>query len=467
MMNTKNFIEGLKGKPLAVFGLGLSGLASARALKAGGADIIAWDDNEEKRAQAEKAGIPIQDFTITGVAQCAALLLTPGVPLHFPQPHPAAQRASEAGIEILGDLEILHRCNHGIETIGVTGTNGKSTTTALISHILKSSVVDVMTGGNIGKPVLEQTLPAKDGAIVLEISSYQIDLCPTFRPAISVLLNITPDHLDRHGGIEGYAAVKEKIFEGNGVAVCSVDDAYCAATMEKVQKIGARKAIPISIKKEVPGGVYALNNILFDAMGDEPKEIAPIGTFPSLPGLHNQQNICAAYAVCRHMGIAPQEIIDHLKTYQGLPHRQQLVRVINGIAYINDSKATNGDSAARAVSCYGNIYLIAGGQAKEGGLSALEPYHEKIKHIFLIGEAMGDFAKWCDKTTIPHTKSISLDVAVLEAHRMAQANRGQPGGAGTVLLSPGCASWDQFRNFEHRGEVFTGLVNSLSDEVMA
>jgi UDP-N-acetylmuramoylalanine--D-glutamate ligase len=467
MIKTDAFIESLNGKPVAVFGLGLSGLSSAKALIASGGDVIAWDDDAEKRAKAEKEGITLHDFTVSGVSQCAALVLAPGIPLRFPQPHPVVQRATEAEIEIIGDLEILHRTGHGRETIGITGTNGKSTTTALISHILKEVKIDVLMAGNIGKPVLEQTLPAKDGIIALEISSYQIDLCPTFRPNISVLLNITPDHLDRHGGMEGYIAAKEKIFEGNGVAVCGVDDTYTLAVFEKIQKAGLRKSIPVSVKKEITGGVYAKDGKLFDAIGEETREISGIADFPSLPGLHNQQNICAAYAVCRHLGISPQEIIDHIKTYPGLPHRQQLVRIINGIAYINDSKATNADSAARAVSCYGNIYLIAGGQAKEGGLSALEPYHEKIRHIFLIGEAMDEFAKWCDNTAIPYTRSISLDVAVLEAHRTAQANRGQPGGAGTVLLSPGCASWDQFNSFEHRGDVYTTLVNSLSEDVIA
>lgn len=467
MIKTDAFIKSLNGKPVAVFGLGLSGLSSAKALKAAGGEVIAWDDDEEKRIAAEKEGITLLDFTATGLTQCAALVLAPGIPLHFPQPHPAAQRASEAGIEILGDLEILHRSEHGRQTIGITGTNGKSTTTALISHILKEAGVDVMTGGNIGKPVLEQNLPKADGVIALEISSYQMDLCPTFRPSISVLLNISPDHLDRHGGIDGYAAAKEKIFEGSGVAVCSVDDSHSAGALDKVQKAGLRKAVPISVKKEVSGGVYAKDGILFDTTGEQAMEIPGISSIASLPGLHNQQNICAAYAVCRQLGVAPQEIIDFAKTYPGLPHRQQMVRVINGVAYINDSKATNGDSAARAVSCYNNIYLIAGGQAKEGGLSALEPYHEKIRHVFLIGDAMEDFAKWCKNTAIEHTRSISLDVAVLEAHRTAQANRGQPGGAGTVLLSPACASWDQFKNFEHRGDVFTTLVNSLSEEVLA
>ncbi len=466
MIKTDAFKQSLNGKPVAVFGLGLSGLSSAKALKASGADVIAWDENEEKRNAAEKEGIALLDFTVSGLTQYAALVLSPGIPLHFPQPHTAAQRASEAGIEIIGDLEILHRSAHGRQTVGVTGTNGKSTTTALISHILKEAGVDVMTGGNIGKPVLEQSLPIQDGVIALEISSYQMDLCPTFRPDISVLLNISPDHLDRHGGIDGYVAAKERIFEGSGVAVCGIDDSHSSSVFDKVQKAGVRKAIPVSVKKEVAGGVYAKDGTLFDAMGEQVLEIPGVSSIASLPGLHNQQNLCAAYAVCRQLGVAPQEIIDFAKTYPGLPHRQQMVRVINGVAYINDSKATNGDSAARAVSCYNNIYLIAGGQAKDGGLSALEPFHEKIRHVFLIGEAMEEFAKWCKNTAIEHTRSISLDVAVLEAHRTAQANRGQPGGAGTVLLSPACASWDQFKNFEHRGDVFTALVNSLSEEVM-
>jgi len=466
MIKTDEYIKSLNGKPVAVFGLGLSGLSSAKAIMKGGGSLIAWDDGEEKRIEAEKAGIPLLDFTISGLGNCAALILSPGIPLHFPKPHPAAQRASEAGIEIIGDLEILHRTHHGRETIGVTGTNGKSTTAALIAHILRAAKIDVMLGGNIGKPVLDQDLPKKDGAIVLEISSYQMDLCPTFRPDIAVLLNISPDHLDRHGGIDGYATAKEKIFEGAGVAVCGIDDAHSFAIMEKVQKIGNRKTIPISIKKEIPGGIYTKDGILFDATAGEPLEIANISGFPSLPGPHNQQNICAAYAVCRHLGIPAMEIIDHVKTYEGLPHRQQTVRVINGIPYINDSKATNGDSAARAVACYNNIYLIAGGQAKEGGLSPIEPYIEKIRHVFLIGDAMEDFAKWCHGVGIPYTKSFSLDVAVLEAHKNVQAARGEPGGAGTVLLSPACASWDQFRSFEHRGEVFTQMVHSLSEEVI-
>ncbi|MFA5593518.1 MAG: UDP-N-acetylmuramoyl-L-alanine--D-glutamate ligase [Micavibrio sp.] len=468
MIRIDVFAAGLEGRPVAVCGLGLSGLSVAKALIAANVKVAAWDDNEEKRLAAEKENIPLLDFTLSGLAGYAALILSPGIPLYLPQPHPAVLRAREAGVGIIGDLEILHRINHGRETIGVTGTNGKSTTTALISHIMRSAGMDVMTGGNIGRAVLDLTLPKRDGAILLEISSYQIDLCPSFRPDISVLLNITPDHLDRHGDLAGYAAVKERIFEGEGTAICGIDDAPSQAIFERIAAAGIRKAIPVSYKREAPGGVFAKEGILMDAMAEgEPREIGNISSYSELPGPHNQQNIIAAYAVCRMLGIAPEEILEHIRTYQGLAHRQKLVRVINGIAYVNDSKATNGDSAARAVACYGANYLIAGGQAKEGGLAALEPYLNRLRHVFLIGGAMDEFAAWLDHAGVAYTKSHSLDIAVLEAHKLAQSERGQPGGAGTVLLSPACASWDQFRNFEHRGDVFTHLVESLSDEVGA
>lgn len=467
MIKVDEFVRSLNEKPVAVYGLGLSGLSTAKALKASGAIVKAWDDGEEQREAARAAGIELYDFNAGLFDGFFGLVLAPGIPLHFPEPHLVARKATEAGLPIFGDLEILHRLNHGIETIGITGTNGKSTTTALVAHILKHAGIDLMVGGNIGVPALDLTLPKTGGAIVLEISSYQMDLCPTFRPNISVLLNISPDHLDRHGGIDGYAAAKEKIFEGAGTAICGIDDSYTLAIHDKIVKAGERKVIPVSIKKEVAGGVYTKGGVLFDHIQDELVEVGPVGNIASLPGLHNQQNICAAYAVCRSMGINSAEILDHIKTYEGLAHRQKTVRVINGIAYVNDSKATNGDSAVRAVSCYNNIYLIAGGRAKEGGLSALEPYLDKIRHLFLIGEAMDDFAKWAEAAGVAHTKSHSLDVAVLEAHMMAQSERGSPGGAGTVLLSPACASWDQFKNFEHRGDTFETLVNALSEEVSA
>lgn len=465
MINTKPFVKQMDGKPVAVYGLGLSGLASAKALQNGGAIVQAWDDDEEKRIAAAEAGIELVNFHETDVKGCAALVLAPGIPLSFPTPHPVVTMAREEGIPVIGDLEILHRCDHGRRTIGITGTNGKSTTTALVHHILKSAKIDAVLGGNIGKPVLELKMPSKEGVFVLEVSSYQMDLCPTFRPDIAVLLNITPDHIERHGDLDGYIAAKEHIFEGDGIGICGVDDDPSQGVFDRMVKAGFRKAIPVSIKNEVSNGVYIKEGKLYDSMDGEVVEVGPTNDLRTLPGVHNNQNLCAAYAVCKSLGMNGEDILAYAKTYPGLPHRQFLTRIINGIAYVNDSKATNMDAAAKALACYGNIYLIAGGQAKEGGLAGIENFSERIRHVFLIGEAMEDFSKYLTKVGIENTKSFSMDIAVLEAHKMAQSDRGQPGGAGTVLLSPACASWDQFRNFEHRGDVFTQLVTSLSEEM--
>lgn len=467
MIDTKPFIKTLNDRPAAICGLGLSGLATAKALMAGGAKIVGWDDDEGKCIAAEKEGVPIFDFSFGGLDGYGVLVMAPGIPLYFPEPHPAVQKARDANVEIIGDIEILHRCLHGRKTVGITGTNGKSTTTMLVTHILNQAKINAVAGGNIGEPVLTLKPPKKDGVFVLEISSYQMDLCPTFRPDIAVHLNLTPDHLERHGTMEQYAAAKERMLEGPGIAVCGIDDAPSLAMYETLIKTGDRKTIPISVKKEIEGGVYVKDNMLIDHTGPQPMSVDSIVDIKTLPGVHNQQNICAAYAVCVSMGMLPQEILEHVKTYPGLPHRQFTTRVINGIAYVNDSKATNAEAAMKAIACYHNIYLIAGGLPKAGGLSGLEAYADRIRHVFLIGQAMDEFAVWCQKVGIHHTKSYTLDVAVLEAHKNAQANRGEPGGAATVLLSPACASWDQFKSFEHRGDVFASLVNALSDEVAA
>lgn len=466
MIDISSFAATLNEKPLAVYGLGLSGLASAKALKAGGVHVIAWDEDPEKRAAAAQAGIELADLAATDLSSFAALLLSPGIALTHPAPHPVARAAMDAGIEIIGDLEILHRGKHGRKVVGITGTNGKSTTTALTAHILNAAGIDAAAGGNLGVPALDMSLPAPDGVIVLEISSYQMDLCPTFRPDIAVLLNITPDHLDRHGTLEAYAAAKERIFESDGVAICGIDDAPTQMAFDRLSARTARRTVPISVRKEASGGVYIKDHHLFDATEGGPVDMGAVAV-ATLPGTHNAQNLIAAYAVCRTLGIAGEEILAHAKTYPGLPHRQHAVRTINGVSYVNDSKATNFDAAAKALACYQNIYLIAGGQAKEGGLSGIESHVPHLRHVFLIGEAADAFSRQLKQIGIPHTISGSLDIAVLQAHKLAQDERGAPGGAGTVLLSPACASWDQFRNFEHRGETFAALVASLSDEAPA
>lgn len=467
MINTSAFAKTLNKKPVAVFGLGLSGLSVVRALVAAKVPVIAWDDNPGQRAQAQAAGAELRDLVQSGLEGCACLVLAPGIPLHRPVPHPVVLQAQAAGIEIIGDLEIFHRSHHDRTVIGITGTNGKSTTTALIGHVLKEGGIKNAVGGNIGKAALDLMPPPKDGVVVLEISSYQMDLCPTFRPHTSILLNVTPDHIDRHGSLDSYAASKARIFEGPGVAICGIDDAPSKAICEAVKAKGQRKVLPISVGQKAGGGVYVLNGRIIDDIEGYADDVGEAGNFIHLPGVHNQQNICAAYAAARVQGLRPDVILEATKTYPGLPHRQFLVRTINGVAYVNDSKATNADAAAKALTCYQNIYWIAGGRPKEGGLNGLESYMPRVKRAFLIGEAMKDFGAWLDKLGVIHSDCRTLDVAVLDAHRTAQAARGEPGGTGTVLLSPACASWDQFRNFEHRGEAFTALVSALDEDIAA
>ncbi|MCB9982489.1 MAG: UDP-N-acetylmuramoyl-L-alanine--D-glutamate ligase [Rhodospirillales bacterium] len=468
MIDCKNFVQTLNGKPVAVFGLGLSGLATIKALVKSGAKILAWDDNAQSHEAAVKAGAEVIMLDEAQLKGCALLVLAPGVPLFYPRPHSIVGTARKLGLEIICDLEILHRCGHGRETIGITGTNGKSTTTALIAHILESAGRSVALGGNIGRPVLSLDMPKKDGFFVLEISSFQMDLCPTFRPDISVLLNITPDHLDRHGNFKNYAAAKEHIFDGEGLAVISLDDEPCRRIYEHMLafEIGTRRIRPFSFEGKVENGVFVKDGIVFDARHGDARAIGSINGLSALRGKHNHQNAAAAYAVCASQDVAldPQEILEHMKTFPGLAHRQFQTRVINGIPYINDSKATNVIAASKALSAYRNIYWIAGGRPKGDSLEDLYPLMNNVRHVFLIGEAMVAFAGWLDQYSVDYTLCGDLENAVREAHTMAQAERGRPGGAGVVMLSPACASYDQFSSYAQRGETFENLVNALDEE---
>lgn len=463
MIDVKKFAQTLGGKPVAVLGLGISNMAALKALLKAGAEVWAWDDEELRRNDAQEAGAVIRNLGEAELHGCACLVLSPGVPQDLPAPHPGVVKAREAKLEIICDLEILHRCGHGRKTIGVTGTNGKSTTTSLIGHILNESDVKAAVGGNIGKAALALTMPPKDGAFVLEISSFQADLCPTFAPDIAVHLNLTPDHLDRHGTMEAYAEAKLKIFRGPGDAVIGVDDDPSKKIYDKVVKAGARKCIPVSIGHEKKDGVFVADAALYDAMGGEKHKVATLD-IASLPGVHNHQNAAMAYTATRLFGLKPDAIMAAMRTFPGLNHRQFLVRTINGVAYVNDSKATNAAAAARALACYKNVYWIAGGRPKAGGPAGLEPFVDHIRHAFLIGEAMEEFATWLNNHGIAHNLSGSLETAVADAHRLAQSERGQPGGTGTVLLSPACASFDQFKNFEERGDIFSALVKDLKEE---
>ena len=446
---------------VAVMGLARSGLAAAEALHRGGTDVLAWDDNAEKRAVASARGLPVVDLASADLANVAALVLSPGIPSTFPKPHPVAARARAAGIEIICDIELLARSRREARFAGVTGTNGKSTTTALLGHILGEAGMTVEVGGNIGLPVLALAPLGHSGIYVLEMSSYQLELTISLVFDVALLLNITPDHLDRHGGIEGYIAAKERIFAGQTApqaAVIGIDDDICKRIADKLST-GSRRVVPISVEHIAPGGIYVAGTNLIDDIDGQQAAVLNLATLPHLPGRHNWQNAAAALAAARCFGVAAHVAARAIASFPGLAHRQELVATITGVRYINDSKATNADATEKALVCYKDILWIAGGVAKDGGIAGLEPYFPRIRHAFLIGEAAPAFAETLSGKA-PFTLSGDLATAVRQARAMAK-----PGN--TVLLSPACASFDQFRDFEARGDAFRCLVEDLQNEARA
>ncbi|HEX3885780.1 MAG TPA: UDP-N-acetylmuramoyl-L-alanine--D-glutamate ligase [Stellaceae bacterium] len=447
-------VTGFAGRKVGVLGLARSGRAAVAALIAGGAEVLAWDDNEKAR---EAVDFPLNDAAEW--RDVAALILSPGIPTTFPKPHPAVIRAREAGIEIIGDLELLFRAQREARFIGITGTNGKSTTTALIGHILREAGLATEIGGNLGTAALSLAPLGAGGTYVLEASSYQLELLDTMACDIAVLLNITPDHLDRHGGMDGYIAAKEHIFDrqgANATAVIGVDDDICLAMAERLRR-GARRVVPVSVNRAVSGGVYVESGHLVDAIDTRARRVLDLATAERLPGAHNWQNACAAYAVARRAGLSEAVATAAIHSFPGLAHRQELVDTLDGVRYINDSKATNADASEKALICYPAIYWIAGGLAKTGGIAPLAPYFGRLRHTFLIGNATEEFAATLDGKT-PYTRCGDLTAALAAADRMARAEH-VPGAV--VLLSPACASFDQFSDFEARGDRFRDLVASL------
>lgn len=444
----------LGGRHFWVMGLGKSGLATAQALLAGGAGVLAWDDGEPARRAAAAAGVPIADLGQADPAGVEALLLSPGIPHTHPAPHPVAARARAAGLPIVGDVELLYRALPRARYVGITGTNGKSTTTALIGHVLAGAGRKVQVGGNLGTPVLTFEPLGEDGIYVLEMSSYQLELTPSLRFDVAVLLNVTPDHLGRHGGMDGYVAAKRRIFQHRDrarTAVVAVDDEHTRAVFDDLERAGDVAVVPVSAERPVPG-VSVLDGLLYDG-GAAP--VADLNAIETLPGRHNWQNAAAAFAACRAAGLETAEILRGFASFPGLAHRQQYLGEADGVRWVNDSKATNAAAAAKALACYDAIYWIAGGQAKEGGLAGLEPLLARIRHAFLIGEAAPDFRQWLSARGVATTVCGDLGRAVPAAAALARAQK-VPGA--TVLLSPACASWDQFANFERRGEAFAALA---------
>jgi UDP-N-acetylmuramoylalanine--D-glutamate ligase len=456
-------VTSFAGCAVAVMGLGKSGLAAAQALKAGRAEVWAWDDQPARREAAAKAGIEPVDLTQKDLHGAAGLVLSPGIPHLFPAPHPVAARAREAGIDIVGEVELLARSQPEASYVGITGTNGKSTTTALIGHILGVTRHAVQVGGNLGTPALALDPLGRDGIYVLEMSSYQLELTRSLVFDVALLTNITPDHLDRHGGMEGYVAAKRRIFDrqdASCTAVVGMDDEPSRAIYAALAASAAPVLLPISAERRAPGGVYVLDGMLHDDIEGGDVRVADISTIPSLPGRHNWQNAAAAYAAARAMGVDRAPIVGCLRSFPGLAHRQEQIAVIDGVRYVNDSKATNADAAEKALVCYDNIYWIAGGRPKAGGIASLAPHFPRIRHAYLIGEAADEFARTLEGNA-PYSKVGTLDRAVAAARE--DARRERIAGA-AVLLSPACASFDQFSDFEARGERFRALVEALPGE---
>jgi UDP-N-acetylmuramoylalanine--D-glutamate ligase len=482
-------VPGYEGRRVAVFGLGRSGITAARALKAGGAVPVLWDDGVSGRLQAEAEGFTVEDLTAADWSGFAALVLSPGAPLTHPKPHWTVDRAKAAGVPVIGDVELFARALSALpqdkrpRVVAITGTNGKSTTTALIGWVLKQAGLTVHVGGNIGIGVLALPEPTPDAVYVIEVSSYQLDLTTSFAPDVAILTNISPDHLDRHGGMEGYVAAKARLFAGQtagGLALVGVDEEWgrriaeslrdrtgrVTTVMTNVVVVGggrrggvapgtiAEKLSAARAERFAEGRFISLEATDGELTGDS-IALADLTVARSLPGRHNAQNAAFAYAAARALGVSHDDAVAGLLSFPGLAHRMETVGVLGDVRFVNDSKATNADAARQALASYPSVYWIAGGVPKAGGIDDLADLFPRIARAYLIGQAADDFALTLGAT--PHQVVGTLDKAVEAAARDAAAAEGEQ----VVLLSPACASFDQFPDFEARGEAFRAAVLSL------
>ena len=476
------------GKRVAVFGMGGSGIAAAHALIAGGAHVVCWDDGEVGRRRAVSEGFETTDLRHADWSQFSSLILAPGVPLTHPEPHWTVRHANAHGVEIIGDIEIFARerqvlCDTA-PFIAITGTNGKSTTTALITHLLRHLGFSAEMGGNIGQAILTLKPPAPERVHVVEMSSYQIDLTPTLKPTVGVLLNITPDHIDRHGTLAHYAEVKERLLKHASAAAVGLDDKLTRAAAERFTDAHHLYAFTAGKGAGFVPRLYAIGQSLFVHDTDGPyatsEEVANLARIGSLRGQHNVQNALAALAALKALqdlsdkgGAALtatatandrpllwdiRRLAEGLASFPGLPHRMEEVCRSGRILFVNDSKATNAEAAEKALTSFdGGIHWIAGGRAKDGGIASLKHEFPRVERAYLIGEAADEFAA----TLAGHVETVkceTLERAVQSAAEGAAASRApEP----IVLFSPACASFDQYRNFEIRGDAFRNLVMAL------
>jgi len=454
-------VTSVNGEHVAVFGLGASGFITAQALVAGGARVAVWDDNEHAREKARAAGLRIENLALADWRKFASFVLSPGVALTHPSPHWTVVKARQAGVEIIGDIELFCRERRkiapGSPFVAITGTNGKSTTTALVAHLFRTFGFAVEIGGNIGIPILALAPPAQECVHVAECSSFQIALAPSLDPSVGVLLNITPDHLDRHGTMENYAAIKAKLVENADLAVIGIDDGPTSSVAGELMKAG-RKTICVSVTKTaIDDGVVLDGDCLIWRRGGHSTRIASVSGIASLRGEHNGQNAAAAVAALGPRGCDLERVAHGLRSFPGLPHRLEEVGRMGKVLFINDSKATNADAAEKALQSFRRVFWILGGRAKEGGIEPLRPLFGKVVKAYLIGEASENFARTISNS-FPYESCGTLEGAVPVAARDALASQlAEP----VVLLSPACASFDQFPDFEKRGDRFRALVEAL------
>ena len=463
-------VPGFEGRRIAVFGLGRSGLTAARALKAGGALPVLWDDSVSSRMQAEAEGFAVEDLTVADWSDFAALVLSPGAPLTHPKPHWTVDKAHEVGIEIIGDVELFARALAALpegqrpRVVAITGTNGKSTTTALIGWVLKQAGLTVHVGGNIGIGVLALPEPTPDAVYVIEVSSYQLDLTTTFAPDVAILTNISPDHLDRHGGIEGYVAAKARIFQAltsGATPIIDIDSVWGNQLAGKLIANGLTRTMGVTFEVASVATQSARIWVGADAIRVDEGSWVELRNARSLPGRHNAQNAAFAYACARALGVSHDATVQGLLSFPGLAHRMETVGTLGRVRFVNDSKATNADAARQALTSYDRSFWIAGGRAKQGGIDDLEELFPRVVEAFLIGEAAGPFAARLGDT--PHRISGDMATAVQQAYAAAAAT----GRDEVVLLSPAAASFDQYPDFEVRGEAFRAAVLALGATPMA
>lgn len=451
-----------KGQTIALFGLGGSGMVTAEALVAGGANVVAYDDNPQKVEEASSKGIPTADLRSFDFSIADAFVLAPGVPLTHPKPHWSVELANSHDVPIIGDVALFadERRQHAPQSafIAITGTNGKSTTTALISHVLSTNGRDVQMGGNIGRAVLSLDDLSNDKVYVVECSSYQIDLAPQLDPSIGILLNLAPDHLDRHGTMENYAQIKSRLVAKSTVAIVGNDDAHSMKIADAFEFDG-RDVVRIS-NDRLDAGIGALDDQIVEFKSGDEAFLANLHGIVTLRGRHNAQNVASAVAACRAIGLDNEEIQSGLNSFPGLAHRMEIIGSAGQTLFVNDSKGTNADAAAMALASFEKIYWIAGGLAKEGGIESLRSHFDRISKAYLIGEAAPEFSVTLGNE-VAFEISQTLDVAVAHAARDAR----KAGGKSVVMLSPACASFDQFANFEIRGEAFRSAVEKLDNLV--